>query len=186
MYLSIFKMTPLVYTVVTEFFFFLFFLVLFIPFIPPDFPTNPFLGQVSELPLTCCEILSCYVIMGNILNLSGPQFLHQQSEDNAITVLKAHGKGSVQVIDNHCYNHCYCSLGCCCLIAKLCLTLATPWTVAGQVSLSMGYSRQECWSGLPFPSLRDLPNPGTEPFISCLGRQILYHGATWEAPFLLG
>ena len=71
------------------------------------------------------------------------------------------------------------------LAAKLCLTLATPWTVARQVPLSMGFSRQECWSGLPFPSLRDLPNPGTEPFISCLGRQILYHRATWEAPFLL-
>ena len=39
---------------------------------------------------------------------------------------------------------------------------ATPWTVAHQ-SLSMGFPRQEYWSGLPFPSPRDLPNPGTEP-----------------------
>ena len=44
-----------------------------------------------------------------------------------------------------------------------CLTLATPWTVARQTSLSTGFSRQECWSGLPFPSPGDLPNPGTEP-----------------------
>ena len=136
---------------------------------PPDFPTNPFLGQVSELP-TCCVILGYYVILGNILNLSGPQFLHQQSEDNASTAFKACGKGSVQVSDHHCCNQCYYSLGCCCLIAKLRLTLATPWTVTGQVPLSMGFSRQECWSGLPFPFLRHLPNPGVEPFISCLGR----------------
>ena len=40
---------------------------------------------------------------------------------------------------------------------------ATPWTVAYQTSLSMGFSRQEYWSGLPFPSPRDLPNPGVEP-----------------------
>ena len=37
-----------------------------------------------------------------------------------------------------------------------------PWTVAYQAPLSMGFSRQECWSGLPFPSLGDLPNPGIE------------------------
>ena len=41
---------------------------------------------------------------------------------------------------------------------------ATPWTVAGQAPLSMGFSRQEYWSGLPFPSPGDLPNPGTEPW----------------------
>ena len=40
---------------------------------------------------------------------------------------------------------------------------ATPWTVAYQASLSMGFSRQEYWSGLPFPSLGDRPNPGIEP-----------------------
>jgi len=40
---------------------------------------------------------------------------------------------------------------------------ATPWTVIYQAPLSMGFSRQECWSGLPFPSPRDLPDPGTEP-----------------------
>ena len=39
---------------------------------------------------------------------------------------------------------------------------ATPWTVAHQASLSMGFSRQEHWSGLPFPSPGDLPTPGIE------------------------
>ena len=39
---------------------------------------------------------------------------------------------------------------------------ATPWTVAYQVPPSMGFSRQEYWSGLPFPSPGDLSNPGTE------------------------
>ena len=40
---------------------------------------------------------------------------------------------------------------------------ATPWTVACQAPLSVGFSRQEYWSGLPFPSPGDLPNPGIEP-----------------------
>ena len=40
---------------------------------------------------------------------------------------------------------------------------ATPWTVALQAPLSMGFSRQEHWRGLPFPSPEDLTNPGIEP-----------------------
>ena len=40
---------------------------------------------------------------------------------------------------------------------------ATPLTIAYQASPSMGFSRQEYWSGLPFPSPGDLPNPGFEP-----------------------
>ena len=48
------------------------------------------------------------------------------------------------------------------LVAKLCLTLVTSWTVACQAPLSVGLSRQEYWSGLPFLSPGDLPNPGIE------------------------
>ena len=40
---------------------------------------------------------------------------------------------------------------------------ATPWTVAYQAPPSMGFSRQEYWSGLPFPSPGDLPHPGIKP-----------------------
>ena len=39
----------------------------------------------------------------------------------------------------------------------------TPWTIAHQIPPSMGFSRQEYWGGLPFPSPGDLPNPGIEP-----------------------
>ena len=52
---------------------------------------------------------------------------------------------------------------CCCLVAKTCLTLATPWTIACQVPLSMEFPRRKHWSGLPFPPPGDLPNPGIEP-----------------------
>ena len=48
------------------------------------------------------------------------------------------------------------------LVARSCSTLAIPWTVPCQAPLSIGFSRQEYWSGLPFPSPEDLPNPGIE------------------------
>ena len=54
------------------------------------------------------------------------------------------------------------------LVAKSCLTLANPWSVAHQASLSMGFSRQEYWNGLPFPSPGDLHDPGIEPMSPAL------------------
>ena len=51
---------------------------------------------------------------------------------------------------------------------------ATVWTVACQAPLSLGFSREEYWSGLPFPPLGDLPHPGMQPgLLHC--RQALYH-----------
>ena len=54
----------------------------------------------------------------------------------------------------------------------------TPWTVACQALLSMEFSRQEYWSGLPFPFPGDLPNPGIKPSSPAL--QILYPGSPEE------
>ena len=57
---------------------------------------------------------------------------------------------------------CVCVCVCVCVITvQLC---ATPWTVAGQASLTREFSRQEYWSGLPFLSPEDLPNTGIEPW----------------------
>ena len=47
-------------------------------------------------------------------------------------------------------------------VAKSCPTVWEPMTLAGQAPLSMGYSREEYWSGLPFPSPGDLTDPGVE------------------------
>ena len=49
------------------------------------------------------------------------------------------------------------------LVTKSCLTLVTPWTVVFQAPLSMGFSRQEYWSGLPFPFPGDLLDPEIKP-----------------------
>ena len=60
----------------------------------------------------------------------------------------------------------------------------TPWTVACQAPLPMEFSRQEYWSGLPFPSPGDLPNSGIEPVSltsPALAGRFLTTSATWEA-----
>ena len=55
---------------------------------------------------------------------------------------------------------------------------AVLWAAAHQASLSMGFSQQEYWSGLPFPTSGDVRDPGIEPKFPaspCIGNQILYH-----------
>ena len=54
------------------------------------------------------------------------------------------------------------------LFAQSCPTLCDPWTAAHQAPLSMGFFRQDYYSGLPFPSPGDLPDPGIEPGSSML------------------
>ena len=51
----------------------------------------------------------------------------------------------------------------CVLVTQSCPTLCDPKYIGCQAPLSMGFSRQEYWSGLPFPSAGDLPNPGIQP-----------------------
>ena len=67
------------------------------------------------------------------------------------------------------------------LVTKSCTTLSTPWTIALQASLSMGFPRQENWSGLLFPSLGDLPDPGIKPACPELADGFFTHLASWEA-----
>ena len=63
------------------------------------------------------------------------------------------------------------------------LLFVTPWTVAYGAALFMGFHRQEYWSGLPFPSPGDLPNPGIEAGSSTLQADALpWLRATREAP----
>jgi len=72
---------------------------------------------------------------------------------------------------------CVCMLSC-----FSCVRLfATPWTHC-QAPLSMEFSRQEYWSRLPFPTPGDLPYSGWKPYFlhPNIGRQTLYHCATWE------
>ena len=65
------------------------------------------------------------------------------------------------------------------------LLFVTPWTVAYQAPPSMGFSRQECWSGLPFPSPGDLPDPGIQPQSPTLQADTLPSESPGNSKFLL-
>ena len=90
-----------------------------------------------------------------------------------------------------------CVCVCVCVCVSVCVSIrtlsrfhlvqlfVTLWTIARQTPLSMGFSRQEYWSGLPCPSLEDLPNPGIEPTSlksPALAGGLFTTSATWEAP----
>jgi len=67
----------------------------------------------------------------------------------------------------------------CCLFSHVWL-FVTPQTVACQTPLSTGFPRQEYWSGLPFPSLGDLPNLGIEPTSPALAGRYFATEPTWN------
>ena len=82
------------------------------------------------------------------------------------------GKVVIKTIYCHPANLTFMQIGDGSLVAKSCLTLTNPWTVAHQAPLSMGFSWQEYWSGLPFPS-PIFPSHGSNPGLLHCG-QIFY------------
>ena len=69
-------------------------------------------------------------------------------------------------------SNCLCVCVCVCVCVLSCVQLfATSWTVVHQASLSMEFSRLKCWSGLPFPSPEDSPDPEIKPVSPALAGQ---------------
>ena len=65
-------------------------------------------------------------------------------------------------------------------------SFVTPWTVACKASLSMGFRRQESWSGLPFPSSGDLPDPEIEPASPALAGRFFSIEPPVKSQFMMG
>ena len=79
---------------------------------------------------------------------------------------------------------CVCMCVCVCESLNLVQLFATPWTTVQKAPLSMGISRQEYWSGFPFPPPRNLPGIGIEPESltpPALAARFFITSATWEA-----
>ena len=68
-------------------------------------------------------------------------------------------------------------------VVQSCPTLCALWTVAHEAPLSMGFSRQEYWSGLPLPTSGNLPNPGMEPVSPVSGELLGQRGWTFVRAF---
>ena len=96
----------------------------------------------------------CLVLCGHTLFYSGAEWF--PSGTCEIVFQTHHLEWSCLVRGKFIFCHCVFS---CSVVSDS----ATPWTIACQASLSMGFPRQEYWSGLPFPSPWDHPNPGIEP-----------------------
>ena len=75
---------------------------------------------------------------------------------------------------------------CACAVFSHVWLFATPWTVAHQVLLSMKFSRQEYWSGLPFPPPGDLPNSGIEPVSPALAGGVFFKKKKKKNCFIFG
>ena len=88
-----------------------------------------------------------------------------------------HKENQSPSLENSCHLpfHILFWLLCCYLVAKSYPPVCDPMDYRGaqQASLSMGFPRQECWTGLPFPSLGDLPDPGIEPMSHALAGSFL-------------
>jgi len=91
-----------------------------------------------------------------------------------------------QFVFNHVVFQCWIvwAVSCCGLVAKSCLTFSfmTPWIIAHQVPLSLGFPRQEYWSGLPFLSPGDLINSGIKLVSAALAEDSLplsHQGSPW-------
>ena len=73
-----------------------------------------------------------------------------------------------------------------CMCSVVSYSFATPWTIAHQAPLSMGFSRQEYWSGLPCPPTGDFPNPGIKPtslMSPALAGDFFTTSATWKTHY---
>ena len=107
-----------------------------------------------------------------------------QHKNDATSSPLSHISGTSSILSSVCV--CVCVCVCVLSCFSRIRVFVTPWTVAHQAPLSMGCSRQKYWSGLPFPSPGDLPDPGIKPM--SLASPALVGGfsttsATWEAPF---
>ena len=131
-----------------------------------------------------------YVLVGYLIYSIGPQRVAEQLSTHMHTVWSVNLKLLVyppsplsSLITISCFLRlwvyiCFMVVGG--LVSKLCSTLVIPWTAAHQAPLSMGFPRQECWSGLPFPSPGDLPNPETElmsPILQAVSLPLSHQGS---------
>ena len=82
------------------------------------------------------------------------------------------------LVNTHTHTHIYIHID----SSALSSSFVTPCTVAFQTSLPMEFPRQGYWSGLPFPSPEDLPDPGIEPVSLVLAGRFFTTSTTWETP----
>ena len=118
------------------------------------------------LPTWICSFFTTALRVSNLGHFApfprkGDTTLHKSGVMNAEGQLVP--EAFVPMLPTTCNRTC-----CCCRSAALLWLFVTPWTAARQAPLSVGFPRQEHWSGLPFPSPGNFPDPGIEPMSPAL------------------
>ena len=133
-----------------------------------DSNTGTFPNEAHQLPFLF--LIKFFKTVGNVHNINLPSgwfLIKWISIVNSLHI-------TVQPISRTLFILCVCVCVCVCVKSLSRVRLfATLWTVARQAPLSMGFSRQEYWSGFPFPSPGDFPTQGSNPSL-LLCRQTLY------------
>ena len=134
--------------------------------------------SITKSCATLCDLMGCGT-PGSIVFQCFLEFaqIHVHLVSDTIYIYICHVYMCVCVCIKDEYTYIYIWL---CVLSHLSRVwfCATLWTAACQAPLSMGFSRQEFWSGLPFPSPGDLLDPGMDyasPVSTCIGKWILYH-----------
>ena len=137
---------------------------------------------VAVLRLSCSKPHGILVPRRGIERKSSALQVNSQPLDQGLLVVSYKAKHTFCCLVRHfptLRNVCVCM----CVLSRARL-FATPWTVARQAPLSVGFSRQEYWNGLPFPSPGNLPDPGIKsvsPSSPALAGRFFTTNTTWEA-----
>ena len=129
-----------------------------------------FNGNITSKNCCCCSVAKSCPTLCDPMNCSTPGFpvfhyllefaqTHAHWVSDTIQPSRPRWPPSLPAFNLFQTSHCVCMLSC----SVMSNSFATPQTVALQAPLSMGFSRQEYWSGLPFPSPGNLPDPGIKP-----------------------
>ena len=150
--------------------------VTLVPLTPKCYrPVGPRQMLCTRWVYKCCAVLSCLVVF--------PYFRAQNASVFMVceVLLFPRSPSGTDLCVCVCARARACTLMCCAQLVNCVQLFATPCAVARQVPLSMKFSWQEYWSGLPFPLLGDLPDPGIEPTSSAPPTLAVDHWATWES-----
>ena len=148
--------------------------VTLVPLTPKCYrPIGPRQMLCTRWVYKCCAVLSCSAVF--------PSFQEQNASVFIVCEVLLFPRSPTGADLCVFVYVCVCTCRCCAQLLNCVQLFATACAVAHQVPLSMKFSQQECWSGLPFPLLGGLPDPGIEPTSSVSPTLAVDHWATWES-----
>ena len=135
----------------------------------------------------CIYTASCWTVNFKWVNFMVCKLIVKNAINECCLVSQSDRDGSLEILSEILKGIVKSFIIYACMLGRFQL-FVTVWTVACQAPLSMGFSRQEYWSGLPFPPRGDLPTRDQTwaSYISCIAGRFFTTRATWEALIIYG